>query len=144
MRKLIGSLAVVCLGASLLGCSMDVGEVGETGLALKPGAHFVGDPDCVQLGTSLNCSGTVAGLGNQAAVVELEVERICINNGRQRPPGLVTGTTGPIEPERGRIDFDVTVSAGCPSHNMTLEYVSPATISIFQDGELVFVGDIDF
>jgi hypothetical protein len=144
MRRYLGSFssALACAaGVFLSGCAMDVAG---SAAALKPGAHFVGDPTCVQVGTELVCEGTVAGLGNDAAVVQLEVESVCINRGGNEPPGLASGETEPIDPDHGRIDFSVSADADCPSRRMTAAFTSPATVNIFQNDELVFTGDIHF
>jgi hypothetical protein len=144
MRKHILALSVLAtsaLGASLSGCTASVaGDVED----LKAGAHFVGDPSCTQTGTTLECEGTIAGLGNRAVTVQVDVTRECINRGQHSPPGLVTGESGPIAPENGRIDFDVSVDAGCPSHQMTAEFISPAEVSVYQGNNLVFFGTIEF
>ena len=136
-----GFLFALPAALALFGCSgAEVDEdVGSAVAAVKPGAHFVGTPECVQIGSTLECSGTIAGLGNRAATVFIDVTRVCVNNGGNRPPGQVRGTSGPIQPENGRIDFDVFVSAGCPG-NMTAEYQSPATVTVLQDGTLVSTG----
>jgi hypothetical protein len=128
----------------IMGCTADVGEdIGTVELDQKAGAHFVGSPDCVQSGSTLECSGTIAGLGNRAVTVDVAVTRVCINNGGNSPPGQVRGTSGPIQPSNGRIDFDVFVSAGCPG-NMTAEFQSPAIVTVLQGGTVVFTGQISF
>ena len=146
MRQLILSLSLVAL-ASLFGCGSEdaSSEEGadESSFAAKAGAHFVGDPSCVPSNGSLTCSGTVAGLGNRAVTVSVDVTRICTNRGGNDPPGQVTGTSGPVAPENGRIDFSVTVSAACHDR-MASTFVSPAIVSIFQGNNEVFTGQISF
>jgi hypothetical protein len=107
------------------------------------GIHFVGTPTCVDLDGTLECTGTLAGLGNAATTVVVTVERICINRGQQQPPGLVTGTETNIQPENGQIMFDVTVSADCPDQ-MEAQFVSPATITVSQGNQTLFTGTIAF
>jgi hypothetical protein len=146
MRKLVVLLSASAL-AGVLGCAAE--EVGdpepiEDGvLAAKAGAHFVGDPTCVESGDSLTCSGSVAGLGNRAVTVNVNVTRICTNRGGNDPPGQVSGSSGPVQPENGRIDFSVTVSDDCPD-KMASTFLSPATITIFQGNTEVFSGQISF
>ncbi len=147
MRNAIVLFAMTAL-ASLLGCSSEnvdsEGPYDQASFEQKPGAHFVGDPTCVQTSpTSLTCSGSVAGLGNRAVRVSLDVTRVCVNRGDNEPPGQVSATSGPIQPENGRIDFSVTVDAACHD-KMTAIFQSPATITILQGNTEVFEGTISF
>ncbi len=146
MRKVVVLLATSVL-AGVLGCAAEGvdgdGVYEDSSYAAKPGAHFVGDPSCDQSGDSLTCTGTVAGLGNRAVTVNVTVTHFCTNRGGNDPPGQVSGSSGPINPENGRIDFSVTVNGDCPD-KMTSTFVSPATISILQGGNEVFTGQISF
>ncbi|NUP09800.1 MAG: hypothetical protein HOW73_27455 [Polyangiaceae bacterium] len=134
-----GLSAAGCVGEETIDEELDE----EAALAAKSGAHFVGDPTCVQSGDVLTCSGSVAGLGNQPVTVDLDVTRICRNRGGNDPPGQVSDSSGPYPPNNGRIDFTVSVDADCPG-KMTPIFTSPATITILQNGTEVFTGQIFF
>jgi hypothetical protein len=129
-----------------LGCAVEEGSEGpydEGSFAAKAGAHFVGDATCVESGDSLTCSGSIAGLGNRAVTVSVDVTRICTNRGGNDPPGQVAGTSGPIAPENGRINFSVTVEDDCPDR-MASTFLSPATVTVLQGNTEVFTGQIFF
>lgn len=145
MMKKLCWVATAAVG--LLACAAE-DETGVVIMEAKPGAHFVGDPYCELGDESLTCVGTVAGLGNRAVTVNIDVETTCTNTGQgngnhHQPGGLAHGSTGPIDPENGRIDFDVTVSSNCPD-TMTVGFESPAYLTILQGSQEVFTATIAF
>jgi hypothetical protein len=104
--------------------------------------HFVGSPTCVVNGNQLCCSGKVAGLGTAPTVVQVTAGFSCQNRGGNNPPGQASGQSAPIQPSGGQITFTnvCTSAAGCPD-DMTATF-GPATINIFQNGNLVFSATI--
>jgi hypothetical protein len=62
------------------------------------------------------CSGTAVGLGNDAVVVQVDVAFACeTRSGSNQPGGHIQDDTGPIEPDEGRVEFEVPVGpAKCP------------------------------
>src|SRR5829696_1804495 len=82
--------------------------------ALAQNPHFIGQLTGTDLGTTLEVSGKVAGLGNEPVNVVVEAEGIatveCENPGGNVAPGQdtavdVSGETGPITPRNGQITF---------------------------------------
>jgi hypothetical protein len=65
---------------------------------------------------TVTCSGSVAGLGNQAVVVTLDVDFACATRGNEnRPGGHLQSVSAPIQPRNGRINFSETTGpADCP------------------------------
>jgi hypothetical protein len=119
------------------------------------------DPDFVDLGTILNVSGRLAGLGNEDIQIVLNatanVEAVCINpSGKNQPPGqnpapiTVTGTQFiPAENiENGNVEFnldtglvsEIADAPDCPNTRWTEKVVDlaflTATIAVYQPAEL--------
>jgi hypothetical protein len=106
------------------------------------GIHFIGDPVCTVRGDQVVCSGSLAGLGTAPTVVEVDVAAGCANKPGHEPPGHATGSTGPIQPRGGRINFNTaTEPLDCPP-GLTEVFGDTATINVFQGGTLVFSADI--
>jgi hypothetical protein len=142
MRRFLCALPLLAL--ALGSCAAEDHQFSETASEAKAGAHFLGEPTCTPTGETLRCEGSVAGLGNQTVVAIVEVEQTCTNRGGNQPGGLATGTSAPITPENGRIDFAVVVSGDCPDR-MTVGFSSPATVTLLNEaGEEVFSGIINF
>jgi hypothetical protein len=120
--------------------------------------HFVGTPTCTDIGTQLQCSGKVAGLGGTTFQLTVEAEGIatveCTNPAGNVAPGQdtavdVSGTTGPLPtPRNGQFRFTLTSddpeplppTPTCPNRkwtpNITDVTFGPATISLFEDSSL--------
>jgi hypothetical protein len=132
------------------------------GVAAAQSGHFVtggnNAPVCTDLGTQLQCSGKVAGLGGTTFEITVSASGIasveCRNPGGNVAPGQdtavdATGTSGPLPtPRNGRYEFTVTTDPPsvpnfptCPNPQWTAEVVDvafgPATLSLFEDGGLV-------
>jgi hypothetical protein len=132
------------------------------GVAAAQSGHFVtggkNAPICTDLGTQLQCSGKVAGLGGTTFEITVSAPGIasveCRNPGGNVAPGQdtsvdATGTSGPLPtPRNGRFVFTVTTDPPsvpnvptCPNPQWTAEVVDvafgPATLSLFEDGALV-------
>ena len=72
---------------------------------------------CNQVGTAVECSGSIAGLGTaDAVVITVDANLACeTKSGSNQPRGHLQGTSEPITPKSGRVNFDVTTaSASCP------------------------------
>lgn len=92
-------------------------------------------------GPAVVCSGAIAGLGRGAVIIEVDVALACeTRSGSNQPGGHVQATTEPIEPEHGRVDFDVmTAAADCPP-GLNPVVGDVAVVSVFRaaTGELLF------
>lgn len=130
-------------------------------LAWAQSGHFItggaNNPVCTDEGTTVLCTGKVAGLGGTTFEIVVEAEGTaiveCRNQGGNVAPGQdtevdVTGSTGPLEtPRNGQFVFEVetaepTVSSdACPNPRWTAEVVDvefgTATLRLFEDGLLV-------
>ena len=90
------------------------------GPAAAASAHEVtNDPiRCVlsSNGTTVTCSGSVAGLGNQVVVARVDVKFACATRGNANEPGgHLQAKSNPIQTRNGRITFSVTTGpAKCP------------------------------
>jgi hypothetical protein len=140
--------------------------IGAAGLAATPAlaqsGHFLtggrNAPTCEDVGTQVECTGKVAGLGGTTFEVTIETEGlasvVCINPAGHRAPGQdtefnVEGGTGPLPtPRNGQFRFNITTDAPdpvpptptCPNEQWTAEVVdvtfTTATLSLFEDGDL--------
>jgi hypothetical protein len=114
-------------------------------------------PDCTDLGTTLECSGKVAGLGGTTFEITVTAPGTasieCINPGGNRAPGQDTavnaaGSSGPLAtPRNGQFQFTLATVAPtvpntptCPNDSWTATVVDvtfgDATLSLFEDGVL--------
>jgi len=95
---------------------------------------------CTSNGTTVTCSGSVAGLGNEAVIAVVDVDFACQTRpASNNPPGHIQGKSGPIQPRNGRINFSVTTGpATCPP-GLNPVIGEFATVSIFDlQGNLLF------
>jgi hypothetical protein len=126
------------------------------GPALAQSGHFVGTPTCTDEGTTVECSGKVAGLGGTTFTIQVSAPGTasveCTNPGGNVAPGqsfstTVSGTSGPFAtPRNGQARFTVesnTPSApagSCPNPMWTPSVVdvqfTTATITLFEDSTL--------
>ena len=129
--------------------------VAPTAFAANP--HFIGKVKFSDQGTTLNATGSIAGLGNEDITVVLDATGTalisCRNPGGNIAPGQnkevdVSGSQENIQVKNGRANFNVTTleptldpAEVCPNAQWTpiLRDVrfSSATITVFQDGEQV-------
>jgi hypothetical protein len=127
-------------------------------VASAQSGHFVGTPTCTDEGTTVECSGKVAGLGGTTFELTVEAEGIatveCTNPAGNVAPGQdtavdVSGGTGPLPtPRNGSFRFTLTsddpeplpATPTCPNNkwtpNITDVTFGPATISLFEDSTL--------
>jgi hypothetical protein len=132
------------------------------GVASAQSGHFVtggnNAPTCMDIGTQLQCTGKVAGLGGTTFEIKLEATGTasvdCRNHGGNVAPGqrtsvTATGTSGPLEtPRNGHYVFTVTTdpppppppTPTCPNPNWTAEITDvefdSATLFLFEDDVL--------
>lgn len=110
--------------------------------ALAARVHFVGTPVCTASGSTVECTGKLAGLGTAPTQVQVSVPFECENRGGHFPPGQASGQSAPISPRGGQITFDVSTDpASCPPPQ-TPTFGSSATITVVQGTEVVFTGNI--
>lgn len=130
--------------------------------AFAQSGHFIergaGAPVCTDIGTQVQCTGKVAGLGGTTFEITVEASGIasvvCINPGGNRAPGqdtavTVSGTSGPLPtPRNGQYEFTITTAPPgplpptptCPNEMWTPVIVdvtfTTATLSLFEDSFL--------
>jgi hypothetical protein len=144
-----------------------VGAIGALStVAFAQSGHFVGTPVCKDIGTQLECSGKVAGLGGTTFNITAEATAIgsveCTNPGGNVAPGQdfnldVSAEAGPAPtPRNGQARFTLTSAApiapagSCPNPGWTAEVVdvtftSDATLTLLEDSNVsdVIVVPID-
>jgi hypothetical protein len=130
------------------------------GIALAQSGHFIengaGAPMCTDEGTTVECTGKVAGLGGTTFEITIEADGIasveCTNPGGNVAPGqdtavTVAGTTGPLPtPRNGQFVFTIETdeppqpppTPTCPNEMWTANIVdvafTTATLTLFEDG----------
>jgi hypothetical protein len=122
--------------------------------ALAQSGHFVGTPVCTDEGTTVECTGKVAGLGGTTFQIDVSAPGTasvtCTNPAGNVAPGqsfttTAAGTSGPQPtPRNGSFRFSVdtttpTAPAGsCPNPKWTATVVDvefgDATITLSEDG----------
>jgi hypothetical protein len=152
----------------LLFVAMLLGVVGALAIpasfAQTSGAHFTkgGTPSCTDIGTQVECTAEVAGLGGETVVATVmaqgtTVNNTCVSPGGNTAPGQnpatpVTGNgTQTIQnPKNGRAVIDVKTAtptvtpkaAGCPNNNWTVTFsdvrFTSYTLTISQGGVTLF------
>jgi hypothetical protein len=123
------------------------------GAALAQAGHFVGTPTCRDIGTQVQCTGKVAGLGGTTFTITVSAPGTatvtCTNPGGNVAPGqtfttTVTGTSGPFAtPRNGQASFRVTSDTptappgSCPNPGWTATVTdvafTTATITLLED-----------
>ena len=133
-------------------------------LAVAASVHFKpASPTFKDLGTTLNVSGALAGLGNEDITITVEASGFgttaCTNKGGNKAPGQnkvpITVTATQTIPatefdKNGNVTFSLTTpappqptgtEAGCPNDNWTATITdvvfTSATITVVQGGEVV-------
>lgn len=125
--------------------------------ALAQSGHFVGKFNCRDVGTQVECTGKVAGLGGTTFTITVEAEGIasveCTNPGGNVAPGQssetdLAGTSGPhATPRNGQFRFTVkslepsAPPGSCPNPMWTaevtdVEFTSDATLTLLEDGNV--------
>jgi len=130
------------------------GATAQSGHFVTGGANA---PTCTDAGTTVQCTGKVAGLGGTTFEITVEASGIasitCANPGNnedvpgQRKEITTSGSSGPLPtPRNGQYVFNVSTVAptapddACPNEQWTPTVVdvefTEATISLFEDGVL--------
>jgi hypothetical protein len=126
------------------------------GVALAQSGHFNDRTvECADLGTTLQCTGKVSGLGGTTFEIVVEADGVatveCENNGGNVAPGQDTsidagGSSGPLAtPRNGNFNFSVTTdeptvpnTPTCPNAgwtaNVTDVSFSNITLTLFENG----------
>ena len=128
--------------------------------AYAQSGHFIegggNAPECTDEGTTVECTGKVAGLGGTTFEITIEADGIasveCTNPGGNVAPGqdtavTVAGTTGPQPtPRNGAFVFTIETdepaplppTPTCPNNQWTPDIVdvtfTTATLTLFEDG----------
>jgi hypothetical protein len=134
-----------------------VAAVTFAAVALAQSGHFVGTPTCSDIGTQVQCTGKVAGLGGTTFTITVSAQGTasvtCTNPAGNVAPGQsfstgVAGTSGPLAtPRNGQFRFTVTSDAptapagSCPNPKWTatvtdVVFTSDATITLFEDSNV--------
>lgn len=134
--------------------------LGFPSAALAQSGHFLeggrSAPSCTDIGTQVQCTGKVAGLGGTTFEITIEADGIatveCRNPGGNVAPGqdtavTVAGSTDPLPtPRNGSFRFSITTddpaplppTPTCPNNQWTAEIVdvtfTTATLTLFEDG----------
>ena len=115
--------------------------------------HFVGTQTCTDIGTQVQCSGKVAGLGGTTFTITVAAQGTasveCANPAGNVAPGqafdfAAQGSSGPFAtPRNGQSPYTVTTNApsapagSCPNRKWTATVTdvafTTATITLFED-----------
>lgn len=122
--------------------------------AFAQSGHFIGEPVCTDIGTQVNCTGKVAGLGGTTFEIVIESGGLasveCTNPGGNVAPGqskeiTSTASSGPLPtPRNGQFRFGFATTApqapagSCPNDQWTGTVVDvdfgTATVRLIEDG----------
>ena len=121
---------------------------------LAQSGHFVGTPTCTDIGTQVQCSGKVAGLGGTTFQINVSAPGTasvtCTNPAGNVAPGqsfstTATGTGGPQPtPRNGQASFTISSATptappgSCPNPKWTatvtdVEFTGDATLTLVED-----------
>jgi hypothetical protein len=122
--------------------------------AAAQSGHFVGDQTCTDIGTQVQCTGKVAGLGGTTFTITVQAQGTasvtCTNPAGNVAPGqafsfAAAGSSGPFAtPRNGQARYTVTTTApsapagSCPNPKWTasvtdVAFTGTATITLFED-----------
>jgi hypothetical protein len=127
--------------------------------ALAQSGHFVGTPTCRDIGTQIQCTGKVAGLGGETFTITVAAEGTgtveCTNPAGNVAPGqtfttTATGSFSRATPDNGQFTFRgadaLTTTAltappgSCPNNRWSAAVVDAtfgdATLNLIEDGNL--------
>jgi hypothetical protein len=141
------------LGATLLAFLL---AIGFPTAAFAQSGHFVGEPTCTDIGTTLRCTGKVAGLGGTTFQIDVTAPGVatveCTNPAGNVAPGqtfttTTTGTSGPLAtPRNGQFRFNITTvtptapPGSCPNPMWTATVTDvefgDATVTLSEDGTI--------
>jgi hypothetical protein len=149
MKRSIARLLVVTVAALSLLTTFG-------GAAFAQAGHFVGTPTCTDIGTQVQCTGKVAGLGGTTFTIRVSAPGTasvtCTNPAGNVAPGqsfttTATGQSGPFPtPRNGQASFTVTSNTptappgSCPNPKWTATVTdvafTNATITLTEDGNV--------
>jgi hypothetical protein len=153
MKRILAQRSKVVRAFAALVLTLGLGA----GAASAQSGHFVGDVTCTDIGTQLECSGKVAGLGGTTFEITVAVsgataDVVCTNPGQNPAPGqafdfTAMGSGGPQPtPRNGQAKFDFPTSAptapagSCPNPKWTATVTdvdfsgTTATVTLLEDG----------
>jgi len=153
MKRILAHQSKVVLAVAALVLTLGL----AAGIASAQSGHFVGDVTCEDIGTQLECSGKVAGLGGTTFEITVAVsgataDVVCTNPGQNPAPGqafdfTAMGSSGPQPtPRNGQFRFTFatvapTAPAGsCPNPQWTATVTdvdfsgTTATVTLTEDG----------
>jgi hypothetical protein len=153
MKRILTQRSKVVLAVAALVLTLGFGA----GTASAQSGHFVGDVTCTDEGTTLECSGKVAGLGGTTFQINVAVsgataDVVCTNPGQNPAPGqafdfTAMGSSGPQPtPRNGQFRFTFatvapTAPAGsCPNPQWTATVTdvdfsgTTATVTLTENG----------
>jgi hypothetical protein len=145
MKRILSTLFVAMLLA-----------LGFPGEAMAQSGHFVQTQTCTDIGTQVECSGKVAGLGGTTFEITVSATGSgiveCTNPGGNVAPGQtfetsVSGSSGPLPtPRNGQYRYSLTSIApeapadSCPNDAWTAAVVDvefgDAIITLLEDGQV--------
>jgi hypothetical protein len=137
-------------------CAATVAALTFAAVAFAQSGHFVGTPVCTDAGTTVECTGKVAGLGGTTFEITVSAPGSasveCSNPAGNVAPGqsfstTTSGSSGPLPtPRDGSFRFDVksvtpTAPAGsCPNPKWTATVIDvefgDATVTLSEDGAI--------
>ena len=135
-------------------CAAAVAALTFATVAFAQSGHFVGTPTCTDEGTTVECSGKVAGLGGTTFEIAVSAPGtasvVCTNPAGNVAPGqsfttTTTGTSGPLPtPRNGQASFNVATATpvapagSCPNPKWSAAVADvefgDATITLTEDG----------
>ena len=137
-------------------CAATIAALTFATVAFAQSGHFVGTPTCTDEGTTVECSGKVAGLGGTTFTITVSAQGTasvtCTNPAGNVAPGqsfsfTAAGSSGPFAtPRNGQSAYTVTTNAptapagSCPNPMWTATVTdvafTTATLSLFEDSTL--------
>jgi len=76
-----------------------------------------------------------SGLGSQTVTITVSAPTSCTNNGGNNPPGQISASSGPIQPDNGNVQGTITTGpASCPDH-MAANIGPTVTVTLSRDGK---------
>jgi hypothetical protein len=106
MTALLAAVAFPAVAFGLLGDELKITDHGTTASVVS-----------VSGGSAVELDYKYSGLGSQTVTITVTSSFSCTNNGGNNPPGQLSGSSGPIQPENGNVTGTiVTNAASCPDH----------------------------
>ena len=120
------------------------------GTAVAASPHFLTGPSCTDIGTQLQCTGTIAGLGNASGTATVTLSGVvatstteCTSPGGNVAPGqtkvanVTASGTFPID-ENGRVTFTLTTTEPAPGSCPNPRWTADVTDVSFNTTNLSF------